>query len=288
MNVGVGRDSPTVRRRRLAAELRSLRADSGRTVAEVADYLGCKHPKVSRIENAVGGVSVGDVRLLLDFYQVDGELAEKLVGLARQSRQKGWWHGYSDVLPDWFDTYVGLESEAAASDHYEGSVVCGLLQTEEYARALTKATLWNGGEDQIERSVELRVQRQKRLFDENPITVRTVMEESAIRRPVGGVKVLGRQLHHLVKIADEPHVTVQILPTAVGAHPAMAGPFVLLRFAESSDPDVAYLETQAGALYLEDDAEVRRYEQLFEHLRAIALSPTKSVKHINSARKELE
>jgi transcriptional regulator with XRE-family HTH domain len=273
--------SPTVRRRRLDAELRRYREMSGKKIEEVAGYLGCRHPKISRIENGHGTISPGDVRLMLDFYGVHGPEVDRLIRLAKESRVKGWWHGYGDVLPEWLATYVGLEAEAAANHVYEGEVVTGLLQTRDYARAVTLATVTGMSADGVDRQVTLRMQRQDRLHDEHPVELWAVHSEAALRRPVGGAAVMRNQLRHLMELAELPHINVQVLPISVGEHPAMAGPFTILKFREETDPDVVYLDTQVGGLYLEKDNEITDYTHVFNQLRRLATAPEGTIGFIH-------
>ena len=249
-------NSPTVRRRRLAAELRHLRAQADLTIAEVAARMDCTHPKISRFENGHRAASVADVHMLLTIYGVDAAEQERLLTLARDSRKRGWWHSYRDVLPEWYATYVGLEAEAASIHTYEGEVVPGLLQTPEYARALTRATLITADEDDIERRADLRIQRQGRLEQPDPVELWAVISEGALRRPVGGVEVQRQQLRHLTEVADHKHVMMQVMPFSAGAHPAMAGMFTILRFPDRYDRDAVYVETQLGGLYLEELPEI--------------------------------
>lgn len=270
--------SPTVRRRRLAAELRRLRALAAVTQQQAAGHLGCTQAKIGRFETAKRSPSVGDVSALLDFYGVDRHERGQVINLARDARKRGWWHSYNDVLPEWYETYVGLEAEAATIHTYEAEAIPGLLQTHEYAHALTKSTLIRAEESEITRRVELRMQRQERVTGTNPLELWAVIGEVALRRCVGGRDVLRRQLEYLVKMADLPHVTLQVMPLDAGAHPAQAGPFVILRYSDHADPDVVYLETHVGGLYLEREMEVSNYVTMMDHLRAHARSPEESVR----------
>ncbi len=279
--------SPTVRRRRLAAELRRLRGRAEVTQNQAAAHLGCTQAKIGRFETAKRSPSVGDVSGLLDFYGVRGEEREQFVNLARDARKRGWWHSYSDVLPEWYETYVGLEAEASSIHTYEAEAVPGLLQTREYAHAITRATLIRADEAEIARRVELRMQRQERVHGGHPLELWTVIGEAALRRSVGGSAVLRRQLEYVLKLGELPNVTVQIMPLEAGAHPAQAGPFVILRYSSHVDPDVVYLETQVGGLYLEREAELSNYVMMMEHLRAHAMSPRGSVQLINERIEEL-
>ncbi|MBK0870046.1 MAG: helix-turn-helix domain-containing protein [Saccharopolyspora sp.] len=265
--------SPTVRRRRLAAELRTLRARAEVTQQQAAAHLGCTQAKIGRFETAKRSPSIGDVSALLDFYAITGAEREHLINLARDARKRGWWHSYSDVLPEWYETYVGLEAEASSMHTYESEAIPGLLQTEEYAYAITKSTLIRAHEPEITRRVELRMQRQDRITGSQPLDLWAVIGEAALRRVVGGTDVLRKQLEHLLKLSELPNVTVQVMPLEVGAHPAQAGPFVILRYSNHIDPDVVYLETHVGGLYLERDNELLKYATMMDHLRAHAINP---------------
>ncbi|MGI8310425.1 MULTISPECIES: helix-turn-helix transcriptional regulator [Saccharopolyspora] len=280
--------SPTVRRRRLAAELRRLRAQAEVTQQQAATHLGCTQAKIGRFETAKRSPSVGDVSALLDFYGVDGAERDQLINLVRDARKRGWWHSYSDVLPEWYETYVGLEAEASSIHTYESEAIPGLLQTREYAHALTKATLIRADDSEITRRVDLRIQRQQRVVGPNPLVeLWAVVGESALRRCVGGNGVLRRQLEHVLKLVEMPHVTLQVMPLDAGAHPAQAGPFVILRYSNHIDPDVVYLETHVGGLYLEREIELSNYVIMMDHLRAHAVDPEGSVQLIQQRIGEL-
>lgn len=279
--------SPTVRRRRLAAELRRLRTLAEMTQQQAAAHLGCTQAKIGRFETAKRSPSVGDVSALLDFYAVDGAEREHLINLVRDARKRGWWHSYSDVLPEWYETYVGLEAEASSIHTYESEVFPGLLQTREYAYSVTKATLIGADESQIARRVDLRMQRQQRVTGSDPLELWAVIGEAALRRSVGGTDVLRRQLEHIVKLVELPHVTLQVMPLDAEAYPAQAGPFVILRYSNHVDPDVVYLETHVGGLYLERQNELSNYAAMMDHLRAHAVDPDGSVRVINERIGEL-
>jgi transcriptional regulator with XRE-family HTH domain len=279
--------SPTVRRRRLAAELRRLRAHSEVTQQQAATHLGCTQAKIGRFETAKRSPSVGDVSALLDFYGVDNAEREQLINLARDARKRGWWHSYSDVLPEWYETYLGLEAEASSIHTYESEAIPGLLQTREYAYAITKSTLIRAHDAEIGRRVDLRIQRQERVTGDNPLELWAVVGEAALRRPVGGDGVLRRQLEHILKLGQLPNVTLQVMPLDAGAHPAQAGPFVILRYSNHIDPDVVYLETHVGGLYLEREIELTNYATMMDHLRAHAVDPEGSVDFIQQRIGEL-
>jgi transcriptional regulator with XRE-family HTH domain len=282
-----GEHSPTVRRRRLAAELRTLREAARLTCEEVAEHLECSASKISRVETGRVSVSPRDVRDLLELYGVDAGQAAGLVQLARQSRQKGWWHAYSDTVQSSFATYVGLETAAAEIRGYEVNLVPGLLQTEDYARTVISAGNLTGSRADVERRVALRMARQPALFGSDPPQLWAVLDEGVLRRTVGGRDQMRLQLDHLVDLAARPNVAVQIIPFVAGAHPGMGKPFVILAFPEPEDPDVVYLEDLTRTLYLEDGEEIDRYNVLFNHLRATALSFEASAGLIAAVAKEL-
>jgi transcriptional regulator with XRE-family HTH domain len=283
----VSEHSPTVRRRRLALELRRLREAAKLTCEEVADHLECSASKISRVETGRVSVSPRDVRDMLELYGVPGAQRESLVQLARDSRQKGWWHAYSDTMQPQMATYIGLESAASEIRIYEVSLIPGLLQTEDYARAVIRAGMVNSPAEDIERRVSLLMARQPAVVREDPPKVWAVLDEAALRRRVGGSGLMRLQLEHLLAQAALPNVAVQVIPFGGGAHPAMGRPFIILVFPERVDTDVVYLEDLTSALYLEDVAEVDRYNVFFNHLRATALSFDDSAALITSVLKEM-
>ncbi len=282
-----GEHSPTVRRRRLAAELRALREAARLTCEEVAEHMECSASKISRVETGRVSVSPRDVRDMLGLYGVGAQQRDSLVQLARESRQKGWWHAYSDTIQPRFATYVGLEDAAAEIRTYEVNLVPGLLQTEDYARTVITAGNLTGSQEDVERRVALRMARQPALSGTDPPQLWAVLDEAVLRRTVGGRGLMRLQLDHLVELAAMPNVAVQVIPFGAGAHPGMGKPFVILAFPERADPDVVYLEDLTSTLYLEDVNEIDRYNILFNHLRATALSFEESAALITSVAKEL-
>ena len=278
--------SPTVRRRRLALELRRLREAARLTCEEVAEHLECSTSKVSRIETGRVSVSPRDVRDMLDLYGVSAQEGASLVQLARDSRQKGWWHAYSDTIEPRFATYIGLESAASEIRIYEVTLIPGLLQTEEYARTVITAGTVGGDHDGVERNVALLMARQPPLTSDDTPRLWAVLDEAALRRTVGGAGLMRLQLDHLLDLSRLPNVAIQVIPFGAGAHPAMGRPFVILAFPERADPDVVYLEDLTSALYVEDVDEVDRYNMFFNHLRATALSFEDSAALIMSVIKE--
>jgi transcriptional regulator with XRE-family HTH domain len=269
--------SPTARARRLRYELRRLREDAGLTYSEVAHRLEWSPSKLSRIETGQSRVNTGDVADLLEVYAVsDTATREALVQLAREARRRGWWTRYTDVLGT--GAYVGLEAEASAIHTYESQFVPGLLQTEDYARAVISGGQVRPDPDTVERRVAARMARHELLTRPDPPEIWAVLDETVIRRPVGGPEVMRGQLHHLVEVGERPNTTVmlQVLPFSTGAHPGMNGPFVILSFQNPKDPPVVHLETATDGLYLEEPPDIERYTLRFSHLVARALGPNES------------
>jgi transcriptional regulator with XRE-family HTH domain len=266
------RSSPTVKRRRLAAELHRLRETAGLTIDEVAERLEWSTAKISRIENSRVSVLPRDVKFLLSTYGLtdQDEAWNVLLTLARESRQKGWWQQYGDAVPNWFEVYVGLEGDAATMSIYQAEFVPGLLQTQDYARAVHQAALVRATEDEIDQLVKVRMARQELLTADDAPQVWIVLNEAVIRRLVGGRAVMHEQLVRLRDATRLPNVTLQVIPFSAGAHPAMDGTFELLSFPEPADPNIVYIEYHAGSLYVEKPQEVTRYKLMFDHLRAAA------------------
>jgi len=279
---------PTVRRRRLGTELRKLRESNGYKLEEVAAQLGVAPSTLSRIETGKAPTKSAYLNQMLEMYGVvEPGQRQVLVDMAREGHRKGWWAAYDDVLPSGFDIYVGLEAETAAVRGYEISVVHGLLQTPDYARAVLGEMFPRHATDQIDRLVDLRIERQRRLDDDPPLDLWAILDEAVIRRPVGGNQVMRGQLEHLLNMAAKPGVTLQVLPFASGAHAGHGGPFSILEFPNRTDSEVAYVESVAGYLYLEKDREVRTRVEAFDRLRAAALSPSASVDLIAEVANEL-
>lgn len=280
--------SPTLRRRRLAALMRRLREDSGLTRDEVARRLEWSPSKMTRIESAqFVRLPARDVRDLLDVYGVTEKAdREAMVQLAREARQRGWWHQYGDVLPEWARVYVGLEAEATSIRTYHSQLVPGLLQTEDYMRDVARAGLVKDL-DEIERRVAARAERQEKLLHKEGPKIWAIVDEAALCRTVGGRQVMRMQLERLVELSELDNIEIQILPYSAGAHPAMDGPFIILQFPEASDPNVVYLEQWTSSLYLEKPEEVERYDEMFDHLRASSLATGDSVAMVAAMAKAL-
>ena len=264
--------SPTVRRRELGARLRALRLAAGLTVEDVAGRMEVSPAKVSRIETAARGVSVNDIRVLCDLYQVTAEERERLLSLARESRRRSWWQQYG--LDESVATYVGLEDAAVAIQQYETSLVPPLLQTEAYARAVTAGTGPWLSDEQVDQLVATRMTRQELLSADRPLELWAILDESALRRLVGGPEVMREQLDQFVARSRSSQVTVQVIGLEAGAHPGMDSAFAVLQLAEVSD--VVYVEGLMGYFFLQSQGDVVRYRRAFDQLRAVALSPADS------------
>jgi hypothetical protein len=250
----------------------------------VAERLECSSSKISRIETGHTGVTPRDVRDMLAVYGLAGPAADDLVQVARDARQKGWWHLYGTVLTG---AYVGLEAAASSIRAYEVQVIPGLLQTEAYARVVVHSGLPGMSESDVDRRVRVRMARQSLLVQEDPLALWVVLDETIFHRLIGGSGLMREQLDHLVRAAALPNVTVQVLPFSVGAHAAMEGSFTILGYDEPADPDVVFAENAAGGLFLEKDEELQRYQYIFDHLRASAMSPDESVAYIAARVREL-
>ena len=274
--------SPTVRRRRLAAELRRIREQRGLTIDQVSERMAWHPTKLSRIETGRRSAPPGDVRALLELYEIAGDEADTLRRLARQARQRGWWEAYKDVLPPVYSTYIGLEAEAVSVRNYECLFIPGLLQTENYARAAIRGVLPQATEEDVDSRVAVRMGRTRLLYS-GSLHLWAIMDEAAIRRCVGGPTVMMEQAQHIKELAALPTVTVQVIPYSAGAHPGMPGSFSILEFPDKTDPEVVYIDSAAGDLFMEREEEVARYTVTFEHLRAAALSPADSIQLIMSA-----
>jgi transcriptional regulator with XRE-family HTH domain len=279
---------PTVRRRRLGTELRRLRDANGYKLEEVAAQLGVAPSTLSRIETGKAPTKSAYLNQMLEMYGVeDPGQRQVLVDMAREGHRKGWWAAYDDVLPSGFDIYVGLEAEAAAVRTYQISAMPGLLQTADYARAVVLELFPRYGAEQIDRVVEARMERQRRLEDDPPLEMWAILDEAVIRRPVGGTEVMRGQLEWLREIAQRPGITIQVLPFAAGAHAGHDGPFSILEFPNRTDSEVVHVESVAGILYLEKDREVRTRVEAFDRLRASALAPSASMEMIEHAAQQL-
>jgi hypothetical protein len=273
----VAERSPTVLRIALGNRLRRLREGCGVTREAAGEAIRGSHAKISRLELGRTGFKERDLRDLLTLYNVsDPEQREAYFDMARRANDPGWWRSYSDLLPSWFETYVGLEQAATTIRTYEAQFVPGLLQTHDYARSVV--VLGNG--DETERRVAVRLRRQQILTRASAPTLWAVIDENALRRPVGGVRVLRDQIEHLIKVADLPNVRIQVLPYSAGGHSAAGGPFSILRFAEPELPDIVYTEQLTSSLYFEKRRDVELYMSVMNSLAVQALSPGRSAEFL--------
>lgn len=279
---------PTVRKRQLGAELRRLREAAGKRIEDVAAHLECSMSKISRVETGQAPIKARDVRDLLQWYEVtDPAQVETLMQIHRDAQKQGWWAHYEEVLAAGLATYAGLESDARILRAYEPIFVHGLLQTGDYARAVIEAVRPDEPEE-VERLVRFRMDRQQLLTRKpDPLEVWVVLEESVLRRPVGGKEVMAAQIKQLIQIAAMPNVTVQIMPTAKGAHMAMAGTFALLDFAPTT-PSVVYIDSIAGNIYLEKERDVRKFTQTFDLARAAGADPEETPSILRNLARELQ
>jgi transcriptional regulator with XRE-family HTH domain len=279
---------PTVRRMLVGAKLRRLRTDMGLSREEAAQAIRASEWKIHRLENGQVGFKERDLVDLLELYEVtDPDEVDELLTLAREANVPGWWQHYGDVLPQWFRTYVDLESAATLIRTYEGMFVPGLLQTDDYMRAVIHGAHLDESAEEVGRRVRLRMARQTLLTREHPPRLWAVVDEAAIRRPVGSREVMRGQLERLIDATKLPNVTLQILPFGAGAHSAMVGAFSLLRFADRELPDVVYLEHLTRALYLDKRDEVERYLDVMELLCVDSEPPGKTVDLLTNILKKL-
>ncbi len=277
----------TARLKRLGAALRSLRTASDLTVDQVATSLGWSGSKVSRIETAKQIVSPSDVRELVALYELGADEIEKYVAIARQVKQRDWWHKYDDVLPEWFEGYLGLEAEASKISTYESDLVPGLLQTERYAAAVLGAFPLRTTPEEMERSVDLRRARQERLSDNSPLVLDAVISETVLHRAIDGAAVMREQLEHLVAMMERPNITLRVLPFASGQHPGINGSFSVLEF-DPDDGRIVTVETLTSTLYIEKSRDVGIYRLAFDLIRCAAFGPDETADVITATARELE
>ncbi|GGS37958.1 transcriptional regulator [Streptomyces nojiriensis] len=254
------------------------------TTPQVAESLLISESKISLMENGRRLIKLRDVRDLCGLYGVqDRRLVNHLMQLARESGQQGWWNAYGDTP---YGAYIGLEAEAAAIRCYEPLVIPGLLQTPAYARAVIAGSIPQVAAEQVATRLRVRLRRQRRLGARgNPLRLWAVLDESSLRRVVGRREVMREQLDHLIHIGSQPHITVQVLPHDVGAHPGVSGQFALLEFADAADASLVYLERFTSDLYLEKRSDVRLYSDMYAHLQAQGLSPDGTRNFIDEANK---
>ncbi|TDP97628.1 helix-turn-helix domain-containing protein [Labedaea rhizosphaerae] len=283
MAPGPGR---TLRRRKLGKELQRLKEVSGQNLSELARNTGLGTSALSKIFNGRTAILARNVRLICQACGVGAPTMDTLIRLAEESDDRGWWVAYSDTVPDWFATYVDLESDATVINAYSAELVDGLLQIPEYAEAVMRAGVSPVNDESLRRAVELRRARQAILDRAKPPQLNLVLNEAAVIRPTGGRAVQARQLEHLVLMAQRPNIRLQILPFAVGEHPGMKGPFTLLRFPDdyrmsTASMDCVYLENANGEMWQERLSDIERYVTTFDRLQALSLSPENTVEAIS-------
>lgn len=280
--------SPTVHRRQLGAELRRLREAAGLRIEEAAKALSTSQPRMSRIETGRGRYALKgtDVRTLCQLYGVtDEDKIRILIGMLTVSQKRGWWEEFEGILPSGLDVYVGLESDARAVRSCDPLLINGLLQTPDYARAIFLMGGRHAPRD-VDDLVKVRMERQKLLTrEESPLSLWSIVDEAALRRAIGGADTMRNQLCHLADVAEMPNVTIQVIPFSSGGNPGLNGSFSILEFED--DTPVAYIESQAGNLYLEKRQDIRRYTGLLDLLTAMALPPTESTAFLRRAAEEM-
>jgi transcriptional regulator with XRE-family HTH domain len=272
----------------LGTQLRRLREAAGVTPEQACTEIRASRSKISRMETGRVRFKLRDVADLLTLYGVTSEkLRSEFLDLARRSAKPDWWAKYGDILPEWFETFLGLESSASTIRGFETQFVPGLLQTEAYARTVTKLGHRTATAAEIDHRVALRLKRQNLLARVNPPRIWLVIDESVLRRPVGGPAVMHAQLQGLGEAAALPHVTIQVLPFARAGQAGESGPFTLLRFAERDLPDVVYIEQLTSAIYLEQRPDVERYMEVMDQLSGTALTPAHTARFIQQVAQEI-
>lgn len=274
------RRSPTLRRRRLSTRIRALREEKGMTSVDATKRLEWSSGRLTKMERGEWErPNPRDIRDLCDLYEVtDEDEREELITLAREGRERGWWHPYKRMLSDAYTTYIGLEEGAASVFRFDPSVITGLIQTEAYARAVILGGPAELAADQVEQRVQVRARRQELLTrGQDALRLWAVLDEAALHRQVGGRDVMRAQLEYLIELSKLAKVTLQIVPFDVGAHAGVMGGFSILRFPEPADPDAVYVENPAGELFVEVSEEVEQFQTAFQRLQAQALSPEATI-----------
>jgi transcriptional regulator with XRE-family HTH domain len=276
-------------RRRLRNELRAARLEKGLTQEQVATAMEWSLSKMNRIEKAKTGISANDLRGLLPLFGIaDKKRTEELLALARASRQPPWWRGYTGVAPDTLLQLIDYENAASSISHFEPMFVPGILQIEEYALAVLRVSYGEGSSaERVPALVDLRTRRRKLLSSEDAPKFSFVLDESVVRRPAGSTATMSRQLNHLVTLADQPNVTIQVVPFTAGLHPGMRGAFKVIEFDDEPDETVAFLEGAHGDVITDDREQTQRYLDTFDRIAQIALKPADSVTLLRQAADEM-
>uniref|UniRef100_UPI0037208174 helix-turn-helix domain-containing protein n=1 Tax=Bacillus mobilis TaxID=2026190 RepID=UPI0037208174 len=280
--------APTVLRVVLGKRLQDLREKAGLSFEQAGRALDVTHATIRRMEKAEVGLKLPYVEKLLRTYGVvDPEEVEGFLSLAREANKAGWWHRFRDVLPEWFNTFVSLEVEANLIRAYEPHYIPGLLQTEDYARAVLRAGMPHAPESEIERNVALRLERQALLTRDNPPMLWVVMDETVVRRPIGGSETMRAQIARLIEEAEAPHIRLQIMPFDAGPHPAMYGPFHIFRFPIPELPDIAYTESLVSGSYFDQRDDVSAFLEALDRMCAQAAPAQTTQAILSRIRKEI-
>jgi transcriptional regulator with XRE-family HTH domain len=274
--VVVKKSTPTIRLRRLAGQLERLRDEKGLRREDVQQRTSINAVTLYRIETARTRPQYRTLDTLLRLYDVPFEEKERLKALYKQSADQGWIQPWHQDLPEGYTAYISFERDARSLRHYSGAYVPGLLQTEDYARAVIRGILHEATDDQVEDIVRTRMGRQPALTKQQPLKLWAIIDEASLRREVGGPDVMRAQLEHLLEAAKAPNVTIQVIPFSSGAHPGMPGQFIVLEFEDPGDTDLIYVDGQAGEIFLESDTDIKRFRADFDHLVAVANSPDDS------------
>jgi len=267
--------------------MRNLRAASGLTREDVTERTSVNEATLYRLETAKGRPQRRTLIALLDTYGVGDAKREAILALSNQADEQGWLRPFHADLPDEYVGYISFEAEARSVRNYESLFIPGLLQTAEYARAVIRGVLPTATVKEVDQRVQARIERQAVFTKDAPLELWAIMDEATLRRMVGSPKVMVEQLNHLATIAAEPYMILQVIPFSSGAHPGMPGSFVLMDFPDPDDPPLVYIDSMAGDLFLEAEEDIRRYNQIFDHLRALALSPDDSASLIATLVREI-
>ena len=285
---GIPQAGGIILRMLLGTQLRRLREAAGVTPERAGYEIRASRSKISRMETGHVGFKARDITDLLTLYgAADEQLRARLLAMAQQASRPDWWSQYSDITPDWFETYLGLESVSSTIRTFELQFVHGLFQTQDYARAVTLLGHRSAPPSEIERRVGLRMMRQELLTRPASPRIWSVMDEAVLRRPFGSTAVMRAQLHRLIEAAALPHVTLQVVPFSSGGHAGASGSFTVLRFEEPDLPDVVYIEQLTGAVYLDQRPDVEHYMEVAEQLSGEALTPLDSSRFIEQVAKEM-
>jgi transcriptional regulator with XRE-family HTH domain len=282
--------SPVVQRRRLRTELRKARQDAGQTQEQVADAMDWSLSKMIRIEAGTVGISTTDLKALLDHYELDDpDLRSQLVVLARAARERSWWSVYRDVAPPGLLQLIGYEAASYIIRNFETLLIPGLLQTEDYARAVIPSLEGGTTAERLDTLVEIRMRRQEQVDRDDPPLMFFILDEAAVRRLVGSRDIMRRQIHYLSEMAAKPNVTIEIVPFTTGTHPGLRGPFVIIEFPEPGDEDVLFLEARGDLIRggISEEGEVSAHREVFEELRRLSLGPDGSITYLSKLADEM-